>query len=205
MLTQDAHVVFALLLVCLDEVVKGVREVLEQRVLLVHLQPQDAVQELSDGAVWGRAGRERGPQAVLGALPTPGAAPGRRWGTHPSPRPGSRTWTRALRCQQTAGPASCLRGGRALLTILHPRPLTQAPGASPLPPVSPWCVGEGYLDTNPVTDPSTPNCSGPSCPATPWKNPPSPVPSAHPGRRQSPPQGSPSAGAPCSLSGSGWW
>ena len=50
-LTQDAHVVFALLLVGGDEVVEGVGEVLEERVLLVHLQPQDAVEELADGAV----------------------------------------------------------------------------------------------------------------------------------------------------------
>lgn len=162
---------------------------------------RNLVMEQSGGERAGRGGL----RLCWEPCPPRGPHLGGAGGTHPSPRPGSRTWTRALRCQQTAGPASCLRGGRALLTILHPRPLTQAPGASPLPPVSPWCVGEGYLDTNPVTDPSTPNCSGPSCPATPWKNPPSPVPSAHPGRRQSPPQGSPSAGAPCSLSGSGWW
>lgn len=52
-LTQDAHVVSALLLVYLDEVVKGVREILEQSILLVHLQPKDAIQELGDGAVCG--------------------------------------------------------------------------------------------------------------------------------------------------------
>lgn len=52
-LTQDAHVISALLLVYLDEVVKRVREILEQSVLLVHLQPKDAVQELGDGAVCG--------------------------------------------------------------------------------------------------------------------------------------------------------
>lgn len=52
-LTQDTHVVSALLLVYLDEVVKRVREILEQSVLLVHLQPKDAVQELGDGAVCG--------------------------------------------------------------------------------------------------------------------------------------------------------
>lgn len=52
-LTQDAHVVFSLLLVHLDEVVEGVREVLEQCVLLVHLQSQDAVEELGDGTVCG--------------------------------------------------------------------------------------------------------------------------------------------------------
>lgn len=52
-LTQDAHVVSALLLVHLDEAVKRVREILEQSVLLVHLQPKDAVQELGDGAVCG--------------------------------------------------------------------------------------------------------------------------------------------------------
>lgn len=55
-LTQDTHVIFALLLVSSDEVVKGVRKVLEKGVLLVHLQPQDAVQELADGAVCWREG-----------------------------------------------------------------------------------------------------------------------------------------------------
>lgn len=66
-LTQDAHVVFALLLVRLDEAVEGVREVLEERVLLVHLQPQDAVQELGDGAIWW-AGGEGAQTASGGAL-----------------------------------------------------------------------------------------------------------------------------------------
>jgi hypothetical protein len=33
-------------------VVEGVREVLEQCILFVHFQPQDAVQELGDGTVW---------------------------------------------------------------------------------------------------------------------------------------------------------
>lgn len=51
-LTQDAHIVSAFLLVCLNEVVEGVREVLEQCILFVHFQPQDAVQELGDGTVW---------------------------------------------------------------------------------------------------------------------------------------------------------
>lgn len=54
-LTQNAHVVSAFLLVYLDEVVKGVREILEQSILLVHLQPQDAVQELGNGAVCGQS------------------------------------------------------------------------------------------------------------------------------------------------------
>ena len=51
LLTEDAHVVFALLLVLFNQIVKGVRKILEEHVLLVHLQPQDAVQELGDGAV----------------------------------------------------------------------------------------------------------------------------------------------------------
>lgn len=49
--TKDAHVVFALLLVLLNQVVKGVGKILEEHVLLVHLQAQDAVQEFGDGAV----------------------------------------------------------------------------------------------------------------------------------------------------------
>lgn len=49
--TKDAHVVFALLLVLLNQVIKGVRKILEEHVLLVHLQAQDAVQEFGDGAV----------------------------------------------------------------------------------------------------------------------------------------------------------
>ena len=50
-LTQNAHVVLPLLLVFLDQVVEVVGEVLEQRVLLVNLQAQDAVEELGDAAV----------------------------------------------------------------------------------------------------------------------------------------------------------
>lgn len=41
--TQDPHVVFALLFILLDQVVEVVSEVLEQIVLLVDLQAQDAV------------------------------------------------------------------------------------------------------------------------------------------------------------------
>lgn len=41
--TQDSHVVFALLLVLLDQVVKVVSEILEEMVLLVNLQPQDTI------------------------------------------------------------------------------------------------------------------------------------------------------------------
>ena len=50
-LTQDPHVIFALLLVLRNQVVEVVGEVLEQGVLLVHFQTQDTVQELGDGAV----------------------------------------------------------------------------------------------------------------------------------------------------------
>lgn len=70
-LTQDAHVVFALPLVRSDEVVKGVGEVLEECVLFVHLQPQDAVQELADGAVCGRQGASSCVQAASPSSPSP--------------------------------------------------------------------------------------------------------------------------------------
>lgn len=56
--TQNSHVVFALLLVLLDQVVKVVCEVLEELVLLVNLQPQDAIQELGDAAVCGKRRRK---------------------------------------------------------------------------------------------------------------------------------------------------
>ena len=70
-LTQDAHVVFALPLVGSDEVVKGVGEVLEECVLFVHLQPQDAVQELADGAVCGRQGTSSHVRAASLSSPSP--------------------------------------------------------------------------------------------------------------------------------------
>lgn len=41
--TQNSHVVFALLLVLLDQVVKVVSEILEEMVLLVNLQSQDTI------------------------------------------------------------------------------------------------------------------------------------------------------------------
>lgn len=70
-LTQDAHVIFALLLVYVDKVVEGVREILEQRILLMHLQPQDAVEELGDGAVWGVGRRASGYVIPTYSLPSP--------------------------------------------------------------------------------------------------------------------------------------
>lgn len=52
--TQYSHVVFALLLVLLNQVVKVVCEVLEEMVLFVNLEAQDAIQELGDAAVCGK-------------------------------------------------------------------------------------------------------------------------------------------------------
>lgn len=80
-LTQDAHVVFALPLVGGNKVVKGVGEVLEECVLLVHLQPQDAVQELADGAVCGWQGASGYVQAASLSPPLPSYLP-------PPPHPG---------------------------------------------------------------------------------------------------------------------
>lgn len=41
--TQDSHVIFALLFILLNEIVKVVSEVLEEMVLFVDLQTQDAI------------------------------------------------------------------------------------------------------------------------------------------------------------------
>lgn len=51
MLTQDPHIIFAFLLVLFNQVVKIVTEVLKERILLVHLQTQNTIEELSNGAV----------------------------------------------------------------------------------------------------------------------------------------------------------
>ena len=71
--------------------------------------------------------------------PHPGGASQR--GTHPSPRPGSRTGTRALQCPLTAAPASCLRGGRASQTAGHSLPgLPLTASVSCAPGVYVWGV-----------------------------------------------------------------
>lgn len=85
-----------------------------------------------------------GPQAAS-TPPTPYPAHWTVRGTHPSPHLGSRTWTPAHRCQPIAGPASCLRKGRAFARASCPNP-----PQVPLPLVSLWRVSEGYLDTNSV-------------------------------------------------------
>lgn len=51
LLTQYSHVIFALFFVFINQVVKVISEVLEQRVLLIDLQSQNPVQKLCDGAV----------------------------------------------------------------------------------------------------------------------------------------------------------
>lgn len=51
MLTQNPHIIFAFLLVLFNQVLKIVTEVLKERVLLVHLQTQNTIEELSNGAV----------------------------------------------------------------------------------------------------------------------------------------------------------
>lgn len=51
MRTQNPHIIFAFLLVLFNQVLKIVTEVLKERVLLVHLQTQNTIEELSNGAV----------------------------------------------------------------------------------------------------------------------------------------------------------
>lgn len=85
-----------------------------------------------------------GPQAAS-SPPTPYPAHWKVRGTHPSPHLGSRTWTRAHRCQPIAGPASCLQKERAFTRASGP-----SPPQVPLPLVSLWCVSKGCLDTNSV-------------------------------------------------------
>lgn len=105
-----------------DKVVKRVGEVLEKRILLVHLQPQDAVQELADGAVCGCEIASGYVQAASLSSPSPliSAPSSPSWrcqltGTHPSPRPGSRTGTLApSNAHLTAAPASCPAGRESL-------------------------------------------------------------------------------------------
>ena len=152
-LTQDAHVVFALPLVGGNKMVKGVGEVLEECVLLVHLQPQDAVQELADGAVCGRQGASGYVQAAslsppLPSYPPPPPHPGgaSQRGTHPSPRPGSRTGTRARQCPLTAAPVSCLWGGGAS-HYCWPQPTGAPPHHQCL--LCPCCVCVGGSTSSP--------------------------------------------------------
>lgn len=51
LLTKYTHVIFAFLFVLVNQVFKVVGEVLEEKVLLVHLQAQNPIQEFSDGAI----------------------------------------------------------------------------------------------------------------------------------------------------------
>lgn len=65
LLTQNPHVIFAIFLVSLNQVVKSIAEVLKEQILLFYLQAQDAVQELGDGAVWGYMKSETGCLAYI--------------------------------------------------------------------------------------------------------------------------------------------
>lgn len=51
LLTEYTHVIFAFLFVLVNQVFKVIDEVLEEKVLLVHLQAQNPIQEFSGGAI----------------------------------------------------------------------------------------------------------------------------------------------------------
>lgn len=177
-LTQDAHVVFALPLVGGDKVVKRVGEVLEKRILLVHLQPQDAVQELADGAVCGWQGASGYVQAASLSSPSPliSAPSSPSWRCQPardSPFSTSRQPDRDSRPPMPTDSSPCfMSAGRESLTDCWPQSTGAPPHCQCL--LCPWCVCVGGLP-------------------------------AHRGRRQHPLRGSPGAVAPCSPSGLGWW